>query len=94
MSDKIKIELSTSITGLKNEQLTFIEIRKPVFREIRQFGYPFNSEGIDWPVASKCLSALSGLPEAILDQVSASDSLKMVTALGEAYGADEEDVKN
>lgn len=94
MSDKIKIELSVAIKGLKGEDLTVIEIRKPVFREIRQHGYPFDTNGIKWDVASKCLSALSGLPESILDQVAAVDSLAMISALGEAYGAGEEDVKN
>ena len=94
MSDKIIISLSTPIKGTKSEDLTSIEIRKPLFREIRKFGYPFDADGIDWPVASKCLSALSELPEAILDQISAEDSLKLITALAEAYGGSEEDVKN
>ena len=81
------IQLTKAIDDGKITELTIAE---PTFKQLQKHGLPFDGKGIDFAKAADLLEACTGVQKPFLDQMSAKDSLKAITALAEMLGEDVE----
>lgn len=72
-----KFELTTPI-AFGDEEITFLKLRKPSTKEIREIGFPYslganNDFKMDANACAKFLSKMSVLPMSVIDKMSATD---------------------
>ena len=75
--EKIKITLSTAIEA-HGEILKELEIRKPLGRDVRKYGFPYSIDSfgrmiIDTMAGAGYIESLAGIPPSAVDSLSAID---------------------
>ncbi len=88
----IKVTLSDPIQ-IGEEDVTELEVIEPTPRIIRKYGYPVGAKGNINDEAIYGLIFQDRYPNAVIDQISAADYLRLTEALMDFFGQSESSVK-
>ena len=73
---------------INDGKITEVTLREPTFGDLQRHGLPMDKDGLDFKKAGPLLEACSGVQEPMLREMSAKDSLEVISALSE-YLADD-----